>query len=98
LTQEGMSRLTVPEFKKMVREQYFMLLIDTEASLAAIPDLLPRDIDARRKAFAAIRKVLSARGEITGEIEIRLRRVAQLFDVTEAALPTAIARSRTKAS
>jgi hypothetical protein len=100
LAQEGMSRLTVPEFKKMVREQYFMLVIDTEASLAAIPDLLPRDIDARRKAFAAIRKVLSARGEITGEIEIRLRRVAQLFDVTEGpvALPTAAARSRTKAS
>jgi hypothetical protein len=79
--QEGMSRLTLSEFKSLVREQYFMLLIDTEAALAAIPDLLPRDAEARHKAFAAIQKVLSARGEITGEAAARLQRVARLFDI-----------------
>ncbi len=102
LEQEGMSRLTLSEFKGMVREQYSMLLLDTEATLAAIPDLLPRDADARRKAFAAIRKVLSARGEITGETATRLRRIAQLFDVDArpVGLPTGTARTaeRTKAS
>ena len=79
--QEGMSRLTLSEFKALVREQHFMLLIDTEAALSAIPDLLPRDVEARRKAFAAIQKVLSARGEITGEAATRLQRVATLFDI-----------------
>ena len=82
-----MSRLTLSEFKALVREQYFMLLIDTEATLAAIPDLLPRDVEARRKAFAAIRKVLSARAEISGEVATRLQRIAQLFDVDARALP-----------
>ena len=33
------------------------------------------------KAFAALRRVLSAAGEITGEAAQRLRRVAGLFDV-----------------
>jgi hypothetical protein len=102
LEQQEMSRLTLPEFKALVREQYFMLLIDAEAALAAIPDLLPRDSDARRRAFAAIRTVLSARGEITGEAAERLRRLARLFDVDArpVALPTATARTaaRTKAS
>src|SRR5207248_8277549 len=89
LSQEtGMSRLSVSEFKAMVGEQYFMLLLDTEASLAAIPDLLPRDLDARRKAMGAIRTVLGARGEITGEVETRLHHIAKLFDVDANPLPS----------
>jgi Protein of unknown function (DUF3141) len=91
--QEGMSRLTLSEFKELVREQYFMLIIDAQAALAAIPDLLPRDSEARRKAFAAIRKVLSARGEITGEAALRLDRVAKLFDID----PRTVAIHRTAA-
>jgi hypothetical protein len=78
---EGMPRLTLAAFKALVREQYFMLLIDPEATLAAIPDLLPPDDDTRRKAFAVVREVISARGEITGEVAERLARIAQLFGV-----------------
>ena len=60
------ARLTLPEFKMLVREQFFMLLLDQEAALAAIPKLLPEDVNQRRAAFAAMREVLSASGEITG--------------------------------
>ena len=35
------SRLTLAQFKTIVREQFFMLLLEPEASLAAIPKLLP---------------------------------------------------------
>ena len=35
------ARLTLTEFKMLVREQFFMLLLDQEAALAAIPKLLP---------------------------------------------------------
>jgi hypothetical protein len=38
----------------------------------------------RRKGLAAIRKVLSASGEISGEIAERLKRVVSLFGVNEA--------------
>jgi hypothetical protein len=78
---EGMPQLTLAAFKTLIREQYFMLLIDPEEALAAIPDMLPPDDDTRRKAFAVVRQVISARGEITGEVAERLARIAQLFGV-----------------
>ena len=74
-------RLTLPEFKTLVREQFFMLLLDSEGALAAIPKLLPEDVAQRRTAFAAMREVLSASGGITGERASRLERIARLFDV-----------------
>jgi Protein of unknown function (DUF3141) len=86
------SRLTLAAFKAMVRDQYFMLLIDQQAALAAIPALLPPEADLRRKAFNAITKVLSAPGEITGEAAARLAHLAQLFDTDVGrALPKLVA-------
>ena len=78
-TQDDRSRLTLAEFKAVIREQYYMLLLDQEAALGAIPDLLPPDKDACRKAFAALLKVLSASGVATGEAADRLRQIAKLF-------------------
>jgi len=73
--------LTLAEFKALVREQYFMLLIDQEAALGAIPGMLPADEGARRKGLAALYKVLSARGEIAGSVAERLREIARLFGI-----------------
>jgi pimeloyl-ACP methyl ester carboxylesterase len=81
---EAGSRLTLAQFKAMAREQFFLLLLDREATLAAIPKLLPAEMAERRKGLAAIRKVLSASGEISGEIAERLKRVVSLFGVNEA--------------
>jgi pimeloyl-ACP methyl ester carboxylesterase len=72
-------------FKAMLREQFFMLLIDREAALAAIPAMLPRDVETRRKAFAALRQVLEAAGKIEGESAERLGQVETLFGLDEAA-------------
>lgn len=88
LSSEG-QQLTLPEFKAMAREQFFMLLIDPESALAAIPGLLPDDMDQRRKGMAAIRNVLGASGEISGEVAERLERVVRLFGLTGPDLPTA---------
>ncbi len=80
---DAASRMTLSEFKTLVREQFFMLLLDQEASLAAIPKMLPQDMDQRRAVFAAIREVLSVGGGgISGETAKRLDRVAQLFGVS----------------
>ena len=70
---EAGSRLSLAQFKAMGREQFFMLLLDTEATLAAIPKLLPEDVAERRKGLAAIRKVLGAASEISGETAERLQ-------------------------
>jgi Protein of unknown function (DUF3141) len=79
--EDAASRMTLSEFKTLVREQFFMLLLDQEASLAAISKMLPQEMDQRRAVFAAIREVLSVGGEISGETAKRLGRVAQLFGV-----------------
>ena len=42
---DGHAALPLAEFKALVREQFFMLLIDQEAALAAIPALLPADAE-----------------------------------------------------
>jgi hypothetical protein len=66
-----------------VREQFFMLLLEPEASLAAIPKLLPRSEDERRAGLAVIREVVSAAGgDLSGETARRLDRVTQLFGLT----------------
>jgi Protein of unknown function (DUF3141) len=82
------AQLTLAQFKAMVREQYFMLLIDPEAALAAIPAMLPADAEERHAGFAAVRQVLAARGEIGGEAAERLERVRKLFGMDEAGKST----------
>jgi hypothetical protein len=83
LTEEG-SRMTLAQFKAMAREQFFLLQLEPEATLAAIPKLLPADVGERRKGLAAIRNVLSAAGELSGEAAERLKKVVSLFGVNEA--------------
>lgn len=79
--------ISLPEFKMLVREQFFMLLLDREAALAAIPTLLPGNMNDRRAAFAAMRDVLSASAEISGEVASRLNRVAELFGIDAGEAP-----------
>jgi len=80
-------RLTLTEFKMLVREQFFMLLLDQERALAAIPKLLPDNESERHAAFTAIREVLSASAAISGEVARRLKRVAELFGVDAMGVP-----------
>jgi hypothetical protein len=85
----GGPRITLAEFKMLVREQFFMLLLDKEGALAAIPKMLPDNANERRAAFAAILEILSASGEISGEVASRARRVAELFGVDATELSAA---------
>ena len=80
--------LSLSAFKALVREQFNILLIDTDAALAAIPSMLPPDAESRRVAFGLIRTVMSARGEISADDEKRLDEVARLFEADGKALPT----------
>lgn len=78
---EAGARLTLAQFKALVREQFFMLLLDEAGTLAAIPTLLPDNASDRRQAFDAICDVLSASAEISGAAAERLARIAELFGV-----------------
>ena len=80
---DGTDRLPLPAFKALIREQYFMLVLDEEAALAAIPALLPPRAEERRKGAAILQQLAGARGELTGERAKRLDRVIAFFKAKE---------------
>ena len=73
------SDVPLSEFKAIVREQFYMLLIDADAALKAIPAMLPDDAEVRQRAFDLIMQVLRARGEYSAGDQERMARVAGLF-------------------
>ena len=75
--------ITLEEFKRLLREQFFGLLLDRDGALAAIPQMLPGDAVARNEALGKIRQVVSAAGEVAGERAERLARIEKLFAAAE---------------
>ena len=81
---------TLAEFKRMVHDQAFILLLDQEAAVAALPALI-NDPKSRRGTVAVVRRVLSAGGDITGEVAERLQRIARVLGVEDVASASAAA-------
>ena len=73
------ARLSLPEFKMLIREQFFMLLLDQESALAAIPALLPDDTNERERAIDILKEMTDARGDMTDEVKKRLEQMIDLF-------------------
>jgi hypothetical protein len=71
-------RLSAIERRALFKEQYFMLLLDEEAALAALPRLLPQPAE-REAALDMVRRVLTARGELTPARKDRLARVEHIL-------------------
>ncbi|MET0678371.1 MAG: DUF3141 domain-containing protein [Bradyrhizobium sp.] len=94
---DAAQRSTLAEFKAMVRDQMFMLLLDQEAAVAALPVLIP-DAKSRSRTVAAVRQVLSAGSEMTSGVAERLQRIAQLLEVEAVSEPAATKTSTAIAS
>ncbi len=92
------SVLPLQDFKQVLREQFYMLLLDREATLQSIPELLPEDEGARRSAFDLLGRVVMARGEQDAEVRTRLGRIAALFGLGEEAPGTLIEFSEPRRS
>ncbi len=75
----GHEGMTLEEFKRALREQFFALLLDRDGALAAIPKMLPADAAVRAEALAKIHQVVAAVGKPTGERAERLARIEKLF-------------------
>jgi hypothetical protein len=75
--------LSITEFKGLVRDQYFMLLIEPDAAIAAIPSMLPPDRASRAKAVELIKQVVESSGALPPEGSTRLQQIASLFGSDE---------------
>ena len=67
-----------PERRELVKEQYFMLLLDEDRALAALPTLLRTQGD-QHAALEAATRVLSVKGQLSTERQARLARVRAIF-------------------
>lgn len=75
-------------FKAALREQFLMLLIDEEAAVAAIGELVARsDASDRAAAMEIVRRIATAPGEPEGEKAERLARIEVLFGTAGDAAP-----------
>jgi len=66
--------------KAAMKRQAFVVALDEERAVAALPLLVP-EMHQRRKGFEAARKVASARGKPTAHQEERFRRVASVLSL-----------------
>jgi len=73
------AQLSLERFKALVREQFFMLMIDRSAAVQAIPALLPEDLGERQAAMALLERIMNAGGTLEGEAAERLEEVRRLF-------------------
>jgi len=87
---KAQSGVPLADFKAILREQFYMLLIDQEGALAAIPGLLPSEKSERLEAFELVKAVLYARGEPSSQDKERLGQIARLFGVDKDDKPASV--------
>ena len=88
--------LSLTEFKQLLREQYFSILLDQDAALNAIPKMLPADDELRAKALDVIQRTSHAAGKPTGERAKRFAEIEKLFGGVNVAKKPAPKRSPRK--
>jgi Protein of unknown function (DUF3141) len=79
LIRAGHSAMTLAEFKQILREQFFSLLLDRDGALAAIPKMLPADPAVRTEMLDVIRRTVASVGTASGDRAERLAQIEKLF-------------------
>jgi hypothetical protein len=95
---EAHPEVSPAEFKAAVREQWAILAVDERAAIAALPQLLPADSEARRAFLAATRTIADAAGDLNADAQQRLKEVEQLLETDPHQHSTSEARARSPLS
>jgi pimeloyl-ACP methyl ester carboxylesterase len=73
-------RLSIEQLREILKEQYLLLRFDEERAVEAIPKLLPRNAEKRRKVADAMHKMIEAKGALPPEGRRRFERIESLFN------------------
>ena len=76
--------ITLAYFKSVVRDQWTMLGIDQQATMEALPRLLPASAADRRKMFEIVKAIRTGAGELSGEAKRRLDEIENIFNAAPA--------------
>ena len=93
VARQQLMHLSLAEFKMLVRDQFFILQLEPERAIEALPSLLPKP-DARKEVLKQVRAIASAGDPLTVAERDRLARLAQALGVP-IEKPPAPAASRT---
>lgn len=87
LRDEAGKGLTLSEFKRILREQFFVLLLDERRAVEAIPGMLARDPDLAKRMKGTLRRLVDAVGVRGSEAESRLAEIEDLFEKSAGRAP-----------
>jgi pimeloyl-ACP methyl ester carboxylesterase len=79
MREEAGKGLPLAAFKKLVREQFFMLLLDEHGAIEAIPAMLARDPRLATRMAAKLHELIDVVGLTSNEAKARLATVEALF-------------------
>ena len=82
LRDEAGSDLTLAAFKKLLREQFFVLLLDERRAVEAIPPMLDREPDLAIRMASKLKTLLGVVGVNSTEGKARLEEIAAMFKAT----------------
>ena len=77
--------LTLKEFKKLVRDQFFTLLLDERRAVDAIPAMLARDPELASRMTLVLRRLIEVVGVESPEGKARLQEMEKLFQAKPSA-------------
>lgn len=82
IARKNLMDLSVEDFKSMVREQFFMILLDEhqDKAIDALSDLVT-DKDQRQKLLNEVVSIASAQGALSPAAAQRTQKIAQVLDV-----------------
>ncbi|SCB12989.1 DUF3141 domain-containing protein [Cupriavidus alkaliphilus] len=82
-TESGGGHADLAAFKTAVRQQSFIVRLDPQRAIRALPALVP-DRETRRKLMAAAHRVMTVSGALAGERLARYREVAEILGTGDA--------------
>ncbi|OYW57438.1 MAG: 3-hydroxyalkanoate synthetase [Hyphomicrobium sp. 32-62-53] len=85
IRQEAGKRLPIKAFKKMLREQFFMLMIDERGALDAIPEMLARDPDGAADMTSKLDRMIEAIHLQNPQAKKRFKEMREIFAEPHAA-------------
>ena len=75
-------KMTLAQLKQVLKQQAFLMLLDADRAVRALPGLL-RNKEQRREAIAAARKVLGTRGPLSDAQKARFAELEELLAITD---------------
>jgi len=80
LREEAGEGLSLEEFKQLFREQFFMLLLDEDRAVDAIPDMLAKDPDLALRMADNLHRMIDMVGLRTSLAKTRLEEINDLIE------------------